>query len=225
MGKEAAVIGDAQVIFGKRMRWIVKSPLSPEPREPQYSLTTDLLRFTGLGGPSCVTARRGTWKDETRAQSATNNHPRMDVASRGEAANRGASRRFCNKIAGEAQLPLCRGSASKNNGVAITAQRKAVVTIRLGHESTDIASNGIVSVDDNPLTESVVMCTTARWNRAPKRGKADNTVRLRSIWQLAEASGESSSRGADLSSPAIELMLGAITRELSSLIIELILIA
>jgi hypothetical protein len=94
---------------------------------------------------------------------------------------------------------------------------------RLQHDL--LKQRGIVSVDVNPLIESVIIVhdgaldprTEERQPRQHGAPQVDLAAR--------RGSREPSSRGADLTSLAIELVLGAITRELSSLIIELILIS
>jgi hypothetical protein len=88
-----------------------------------------------------------------------------------------------------------------------------------------IKQRGIISVDLNSLTGSVVIVHDGTLDPRPKKRQPRQGRASQVNFAAGRGSTESSNRDANLASLAIKLVLAAITRELSSLIVELILIA
>ena len=88
-----------------------------------------------------------------------------------------------------------------------------------------IKQRGIISVDLNSLTGSVVIVHDGTLDPRPKERQPRQGRASQVNFAAGRGSTESSNRDANLASLAIKLVLAAITRELSSLIVELILIA
>lgn len=88
-----------------------------------------------------------------------------------------------------------------------------------------IKQRGIISVDLNSLTGSVVIVHDGTLDPRPKKRQPRQGRASQVNFAAGRGSTESSNRDANLASLAIKLVLAAITRELGSLIVELILIA
>lgn len=84
---------------------------------------------------------------------------------------------------------------------------------------------GIISVEVNPLTESVLIVHDGTLDPRPEKRQSRQDYASEVDFAAGQDSGQLLSRNAGLASLAIKLVLAAITREMSSLIVELILMA